>query len=175
MKQRAKVYIPVKKVEDYIPYFTYEEDEKIEDCAYLLRDVKITIDSNLARLTIQAIEDQFAYLDSEFREYLKSQGLEFKYVLHDNQTESYELVMNDKAKEYIEKAVLNIAILEGKFEEMVLVVANGGIYANVDAFESLDQESKDFLKTLLDKKLIKKKTIKVNQQSVPLKDIISIG
>ena len=162
-------------MEEYLPYFTYEKDEKIEDCFYLLKDVQIDFDSDLAKLTIQSIENQFNYSDSKYREYLKSIGLEFKYILRDDQTNWYELIINDAAKEYVRKAVLNIASIDGHYEPLVIVLADGNIYGNVDAFDSLDKEGKELLNTLISKKIIKKKTIKLNQETIPLKEIQDIG
>ena len=174
MTRHAKVYKPLKKMEEYLPYFIYEKDEKLEGIGYLLKDVVIELDSALWKLAIQGIERQYNYFNSEFRKELELQGLEFKYVLLENQSSYYSLVMNDTAKEYVRKAVLNIANIEGKLEEMVIVLADGSLYGNVDAFESLNQEGIDFLNQLINNKLIKKKTIKINQETVSLDDITEI-
>ena len=58
MGKYAYVYKPMKEVEDYYPYFTFEEDENILNCGYLLKDTEIEINSPLGELVIEGIENK---------------------------------------------------------------------------------------------------------------------
>lgn len=175
MKQKTIVYVPTKKLEEYLPYFRYEKDENFDDIAYLLRDVNISADSILFEMAIEQIEAEYSFVDSEYQKQMELSGFQFKYVLNDDQTNSYKLIVTDKVKEMVTKAVLNIAIVDGKYEGMLLVVEYGGSYGHIDAFDCLDEEGKKFLKELLNKKMLKKKIKRFEEQDIDIDDIVSIG
>ena len=164
---KACVYMPTGKVKDYLPYFKYEEDDELEGYAYLLKEVRIKPDSEAYKIAIESMENFYNLSNSEFREGLESFGLKFEYVLNPDQTNSYKLVLDDVAKEYISKVTLNIAVVEGSFEPLVVVLSSGYILGNADAVESLDSDSKKFIDELVEKKLLKKKTIKLHDMEIP--------
>ena len=168
MSEKAKVYIPTGKKEDYLPYFELEQDEELEGYEYLVKEIKINFDSKFAKLVIKDFEYMYTnQFNSDLRDKFERTGLVFEYILNPDQTNSYQLVINDKAKEYISLCYLNIAIVDGEMEEMVLAAADGNIYGNADTIdEALDEEGKVFIQTLVDKKLLKKKIRKL--ESYPL-------
>lgn len=175
-KKYSTVYMPTKrKISEYLPYFRYEEDENIEDCGYLIRDVKIDMEEEyLVEKVISGIEFNYNLSNSEQRENLEKEGLKFEYRLNDDQTNSYHLVLDDFAKEYISHAVLNIAVYEGDMEEMVLATADGMCYGHVDTVSLLDKEGKAFLKELMDKGLLKKKRIPIYEEMIDVEDIVDV-
>ena len=165
--EKTKIYQPSKKDwKAYLPYFEYEEDENIEDCGYLLKKVRIQLDSELAKNVIEGVEELYNYSDSKVRETLEEMGLPFELRLNEDQTNSYHLIMDDKATEYVSEANINIGVIEGELDDMVLATADGMCYGHVSAFEMLDNEGQEFIKTLLEKKLIRARIQKVYEEFV---------
>ena len=59
------------------------------------------------------------------------------------------------------KATNNIALVDGKPKEMLLTAADGMNYVNADTiYDSIDDEGKAFIDTLIKEKLLERKTIR---------------
>ena len=164
------VYVPTGKKEDYLPYFELKQDKELEEYEYLVKEVNINFDSEFAKLVIKGFEYLYTtQFDGETRDKLERAGIVFEYVLNPDQTNSYKLVLNDAAKAFISPCYLNIAIVEGEMEEMVLAAADGNVQGNSDTIdEALDEEGKAFIKMLVDKKLLKKKKVRLHEELIDL-------
>ena len=104
MANKAKVYMPTGKFEDYLPYFEPIEDENFDDTFYLVRGVKIEEDCPLFEIALKEIENDYNAGTSGQRNWLESRGMKFEYTLNVDQTSSYKLVIDDAAKAYASKA-----------------------------------------------------------------------
>ena len=174
MGNKELVYKPIKKdKKEYLKYFTYEKDENLGGYGYLLKKVRIDINSNFIDEVKEGIEDMYNRCTSEHRKAIESLGLSFEYRLNEDQTSSYYLIMNDAAKEYVSEAYLNIADAEGSLEEMVLATANGA-YMDMFVFDCLVEEDKKFIEMLVNERLLKKTYIKVREEIIDINDIIEI-
>ena len=162
----AELYVPTKNTkEEYLPYFNYEEDKEIEGYGYLIKEVKLKSNSELDETIIKGIEALYNEFNSEYRRGMEeAYGLEFEYRLNVDQTNSYYLAINEKSKEFISSAVLNIAITEEGLQEMILVTSDGACYGNAEIIDLVDDEGKAFIKTLVNKKLLKRKRERVDKK-----------
>lgn len=157
----VELYLPTGKEKDYLPYFDYVKDEKLEGYAYFIKEVKIDPLSSLWEETIRRAEEQYNNVSSDWRRTFELMGLKFEYSLNEDQTNSYKLILDENAKKYVSKAYLNIAIVEGNLEELVISTMFG-IYGNANVVDMMDEEGKKFLKMLIDKKLIKRRVKKLS-------------
>ena len=161
MANKAKVYMPVGKVDDYIPYFERIDDENFDDTFYLVRSVIIEEDCPLFEIALKEIENDYNTGTSGQRNWLESRGMKFEYTLNVDQTSSYKLVFDDAAKAYASKAYLHIGCMEGELSDLNIILAGGLPYGSYDVIDALTGEGKEFLQMLIKKKLLKKKTIQL--------------
>lgn len=159
MAEKAKVYMPTGKVDDYLPYFERIDDENYDDAFYLVREVKILEDSQLFGVALNGIEEDYNNGTSGQRKWLESRGLKFKYTLNVDQTNSYKLIIDDAAKKYASLGILQLASLEDELSELNIILAGGLPYGSYDVIDALTGEGKEFLRMLIKKKLLKKKTV----------------
>ena len=153
--------MPTKGKDEYLKYFKYELDKEIEGIAYLRKYVNIRFDSPITNRIILGLETLYNYNDSEFQASLEKMGLKFEYRLDDDQTNSYHLVIDKVTKRPFLEAVLNIALVDDKPKEMLLAAADGMNFGGADTiYDSVDDEGKAFIDTLIKENLLERKTIR---------------